>query len=136
MSLIEIDYRPSRRQLRVFGTGCVVLLGIVGALLRPGHTSEALALWSVGGLCGVAALMWPDGLRWVYVGVMLVTWPLGLVMSWVVLALVFYGVITPVGLVMRLLGRDALARRFDRSAATYWVTRRSVEDPERYFRQY
>ena len=43
--------------------------------------------------------------------------PIGLALSHVILGAVFYIVFTPVGLVMRLLGKDPLHRRFDRAAA-------------------
>jgi hypothetical protein len=49
---------------------------------------------------------------------------------------VFYLVFTPVGLVMRLLGRDPLQRRFDREAGTYWVDHVEPRSVEEYFRQY
>jgi hypothetical protein len=39
-------------------------------------------------------------------------------------------------LVMRAVGRDPLARRFDRDAQTYWVERGEQRDPARYFRQF
>jgi hypothetical protein len=136
MSLFEIDYQPERRQLRLFGAASTAFLGVLGALALPRSPTVAAALWTVAAFSGAVVLVRPDLLRWVYVGLMLVTWPLGLVVSWVVLAVLFYGVITPVGLAMRLLGRDALARRFDRGAPTYWVPRTPAGEPERYFRQY
>jgi hypothetical protein len=49
------------------------------------------------------------------------------VLAWVntrlLLSFFFYGIITPVGLVMRLLGRDPLTRKIDRSQTSYWVKR-------------
>jgi hypothetical protein len=47
----------------------------------------------------------------------------------------FYLVLTPVGLLLRLLGKDPLHRKPDRSAASYWVKRAPEKiDPERYER--
>jgi hypothetical protein len=45
------------------------------------------------------------------------------VVSPVVLGAIFFGVFTPAGFVMRLVGRDAMARRFDPAAKSYWVKR-------------
>jgi hypothetical protein len=45
------------------------------------------------------------------------------VVSPVVLGVIFYGVFTPVGFVMRLAGRDIMRRRFEPGAATYWLDR-------------
>ena len=52
------------------------------------------------------------------------------------LAAVYFGVLTPIGLIMRLAGRDPMERRIDRAAPTYWVARRPVTDVRRYFRQF
>ena len=57
-------------------------------------------------------------------------------MGHVLLLLVFYGVVTPIGLVLRLAGRDPMHRKLDRAAATYWVRRPQPQGVERYFRQY
>ncbi len=61
--------------------------------------------------------------------------PIGWVLSHALLAAVFYGVVLPVGLAMRLAGRDPMTRRLDRAAASYWVGRERVDGSERYFKQ-
>jgi len=48
---------------------------------------------------------------------------LGHIVSPVALAIVYYLAIVPVGLFMRLFGKDTLGLRFDSSASTYWVIR-------------
>ena len=45
------------------------------------------------------------------------------VVSPLVLGIIFYGVFTPIGLVMRMAGRDIMKRRFEPGAPTYWVER-------------
>ena len=74
--------------------------------------------------------------RPLYLGWMYVAFPIGWVISHVVLAIVYYLVFTGTGLVMRLLGRDPLQRRFEPDAQTYWVEHRPGEDLARYFRQF
>jgi len=56
--------------------------------------------------------------------------------SHLVMAIIFYGVLTPIGLAMRLGGRDPLHRKFDRAAGSYWVDRRRPADVKRYFKQF
>ena len=46
------------------------------------------------------------------------------VVSPIILAILFYGVITPIGVLARLLGHDPLRRRIDRGAPSYWVERK------------
>jgi hypothetical protein len=45
------------------------------------------------------------------------------VVSPVVLGVMYFGLFTPIGFVMRLAGRDALSRRFEPAATSYWVSR-------------
>src|SRR5687767_14063971 len=45
------------------------------------------------------------------------------VVSPVVLGLIYFGVFTPVALVMRAFGRDAMCRRFEPAQPSYWVRR-------------
>jgi len=45
------------------------------------------------------------------------------IVSPVVLGVIFYGVFTPIGFVMRFAGRDTMKRRFEPTAPTYWIGR-------------
>jgi hypothetical protein len=56
------------------------------------------------------------------------------VVSPVVLGVIFFGVFTPVGAVMRLCGRDAMCRKFDAALGSYWVKRDPPGPPEGSFR--
>ena len=67
---------------------------------------------------------------------MLMVLPLGWTVSHVLLGLVYFGVITPIGLGLRLLGRDLLGRRADPEASTYWQQRPPSADSRRYMRQF
>ena len=61
--------------------------------------------------------------------------PIGFVIARVVMG-VFFGVVTPIALVFRVTGRDALERTLDRGAATYWRRRSPVVDEARCYRQF
>jgi hypothetical protein len=52
------------------------------------------------------------------------------------MGVVYYLVITPTGLLMRLFGRDPLSRKFRRGAGSYWIRRQDDDSLDRYFRQY
>ena len=67
---------------------------------------------------------------------MAAAYPIGLVVSHVILAIAFYLVFTPVGLLMRWLGRDPMEREFDPSRASYWKKREERNEDARYFKQY
>lgn len=136
--MIEINRRPSPLDLRWFGFILPVFFGALGASLRfkLGHPGAAWALWGVGlvvtaAYAGVRALRFP-----LYQGWMHFFFPLGWTVSHAVLAVVFYGVVTPVALLMKLVRYDPMNRRWDRNAATYWTERRTGGGLSRYLRQY
>lgn len=62
--------------------------------------------------------------------------PVSWSVSQLLLATVYYLVVTPIGVAMRLAGRDPLQRKFDRSAETYWIERKPPENSSRYFKQF
>jgi len=139
MGVIEIDRNPSPRTLRFFGLLFAVFCGLVGALLRWRFDlgTAATVVWIAG--AGVAALYYlvPPLRRPLYLGWIHAAFPIGWLLSHLLLALVYYGVLTPIGLVMRLFRRDPLHRRFDPEAESYWVEYRASADPtRRYFRQF
>ena len=138
MALIEINKNPSKKDLRWFGLLLALFFGILGlvAMLRFDAPPVARGLWIAGG--GLALLYYaiPPLRRWMFVGWMVAAFPIGWTISHVLLGVVYYVVMTPIGLVMRLLGRDPLERRFDRDARTYWVEHRPDGEPARYFRQF
>jgi hypothetical protein len=71
-----------------------------------------------------------------YIVLIVVTLPIGWVVSHVALAILYYLVLTPTGLVRRLMRRDSLKRRFDDKATTYWIPHTHPDDPKRYLDQY
>ena len=56
------------------------------------------------------------------------------VLAWVntrlILSLIFLLMITPIGLIMKLLGKDPIAKRADPAKKSYWVAREKVDHPE------
>lgn len=138
MSLIPIQRHPEPRQLRVFALLWLLLLAAAGVetLRRGGAWSLAVALWAVALAVPLAAWLYPPAARWVYVGLSYATWPIGWLLSQLLLASVYYLLLTPLGWALRLAGRDPLERRFEPGRESYWQPRAAVRERERYFRQF
>ncbi len=139
MALLEFDWTPGPKKLRTFGLAWAVLGLGLGLLLRgtgrlPAVPAGGIAL--LGLLGGAGALFRPALLRPLYVLLQVPAWPLGLVLGNLVLAVMFYLVLTPVGLVRRALGKDPLELRRKESRETYWTKRAGAPPRERYFRQF
>jgi len=146
--MMEINLAPSRRHLRVFGAGALAVFGLLGAWLfcahrifgvdvpAPAAEGAAYLLWALAAFAGLLAAAAPAGLRPLYIAMSAVSLPVGWLVSHAVLALVYYGILTPIGLVLRLIRRDPLCRNFDPQARSYWIDRPASRDVKRYFRQF
>jgi hypothetical protein len=133
----DIPFHPSTSTLRQFAVLWVVFfLGIAGWqwLGRDNATAAVvLAAVSVVGLWGC----WrPGDLRPVFVGWMVLAFPIGWVVSLVMMAVLFFLVFAPIGLVFRLTGRDFLHLKRDPAAPTYWEPMALNTDPKSYLNQF
>lgn len=137
MSLIRINRNPSGRQLLVFGLAWLGFLGAGGVLswVRGRHPAAEI-LWLLAGIVPLAGAVWPAFLRYAFLGLSYATYPVGYLVSNAFLVFVYYLVISPLGLTMRLFGYDPLARRFDAHAQSYWTPREKKGNVESYFNQH
>lgn len=75
----------------------------------------------------------PVLLRPIYIGWMAFAFTMGTIMTRLILTVFYFVVLTPVGLFFRLIGRDALNRKIDREASTYWIEKEyPITDRSRY----
>ena len=139
MSVVQINTKPTRRELNQFGfiwLGFLTLFGII-AYVKFESPLVARWLWIGAVVVPIAGWLVPAFMRLVFLGMSYLAWPIGFVVSHVVLAAVYYLVLTPIGLVTRLFGYDSMKRTFEPEVESYWVERPSgVVDPKRYFRQF
>ncbi len=139
MGMIQLDLNPSSEKLRQFGWIAPIMLLAIGLVLR---WRVGLPLAVLAGLCLIGVLLLlisrisPGLIRPVYVGLMIIGFPIGWVISHLVMIFFYFGIITPVALFFRLLGRDVLHRRWDRHCETYWTEHPPCDNVERYFRQF
>ena len=138
MSLIELKKDPTEKDLAWFGVVMLAFFGIVGtfAWRWSGTHIAVYAIWSAAILLVTVYYAVPRLRRPLFVGWMYASYPIGWVVSHVLLALIYYGVLTPTGLLLRVLGRDSMNRQFDRAAKSYWIERERRGDVSRYFRQF
>lgn len=113
-AMISIPWNPERKQLRQFAgiwfpAFCALVGWIVGK--KTGHWGAVEAAWMACGLVAVAGLIHPPLIRPVFVGLILLTFPIGWVISHLLLGAIFYLLVTPIGLVLRLTGHDPLGIR-------------------------
>jgi Saxitoxin biosynthesis operon protein SxtJ len=117
------ETRATRAQLRHFGLIVGGIFGLIG--LWPLVHGSSVRPWAIG---LAVALILPALVAPRVLGPAQRAWmALGNALGWlntrIVLGLIFFGLITPMGLVFRLMGRDPMQRAFDPRATTYRVPR-------------
>lgn len=145
MKLVEMNWQPTERQLRQFGWMALVGLPLAGWLFagKPWPLSTATmlqisviaVLGVAGAVCAMLAEARPNLLRTPFIALTLVALPIGMVVSELILAVIYFAVFAPVALLFKLTGRDALDRQLDRTSVTYWRPKAQPKGVESYFRQ-
>jgi hypothetical protein len=136
--MLPINRNPDVRELRAFARIWFPLFVVVAGALtwwRADSPGAAVAVWLGGGALAALILVSTEAARIFFVGLMTITYPIGLVISTLALAFMFYVVFTPLGFAMRMAGRDALQLK-DSSAPSQWTPYAQDDRPERAFRQY
>ncbi len=124
--------------LRQFAALWIIFFAAMAAWQAWAHDRWTLAavLGILAVTVGPLGLARPEWLRPVFVVWMVLAFPIGWLVSRVVLAVVFFGLFTPLALVFRLTGRDVLGLRRSKDATTYWQTKPMPTNPRSYFQQF
>jgi hypothetical protein len=128
----EIVVGPSDRNFGFTMAAVCALIGSFGLYKGSSHAPIWLGIASV----FVVLTLWrPQSLglanrAWLKLGLLMYR-----VVNPVIMAILFFGAILPIGLAMRSFGKDFLRLRRDRSAATYWLPRSDPRPPSESMRQ-
>lgn len=136
MALLEIRWCPNQRELRQFGAMLAILLIGIAVWRRSSGWETIGTLTAVAASVACLAYFRPGWLRPVYVVWMCLAFPIGWVVSHLLLGGIYFLVLTPLACMLRWSGYDPLARSWEASRETYWEQRGTVNEPRRYFRQF
>ena len=133
----HVKWKPDARELRRFAIAMLVgffVLGALSAWRAKGIGTGAIVLWSIGATLAIAAFV-PKLGRVAYLAGYLPTSIIGYVVSNVMLTLMFFLVITPLGIIMKLMGKDVLQQR-RQNRTTQWAPVKETKDEASYYRQF
>lgn len=138
MKWSDIPFHPTGKALRQFAAAWLVFFLAVGTYqyVVRGHQRWGLTLILLAIAVSVLGLVRPAAVRWIFVGWMVLAFPIGWLLSQIMLLLLFYGVITPVALLFRFRGRDMLRSKPAPNRPTYWLPKQTPQDVTSYFHQY
>jgi predicted branched-subunit amino acid permease len=144
---ISLNLNPDDKTLRQFGYIALVGFGLLAFLawveraifaFGLGNAREPLA-YAFLGLAALSlffALVYPRGNRLVYVGLSVLTYPIGFVLSYVIMGSLFFFVFGLPAILIRAVGRDVMHRSYDPKAPSYWTERKGRRPSSSYFRQF
>jgi len=115
--------KGNKRELRQFGLIIGGVLGIVGAILYFLGKDLNLYILGLSMLLIFLAILMPFLLRQIYKLWMILSICSGWVMTRFILIILFYGVITPTGLIMRIFKKDFLNINFESKTKSYWISK-------------
>jgi hypothetical protein len=127
----------SKRDLRNFGLIMGMMIAVVFGAVLPwiwGGQYRAWPWWG-GGVFVALALVWPATLKWAYVAWMKIGGVLGRINTALILGLAYLAIFIPLGLLLRLFGKDTLRKRWREDVPTYRRIKppRAVTHMERQF---
>jgi hypothetical protein len=115
----------TNKQLRSFGLTVGGIFALIGVWPFVIHGADP-RWWSivVATVLIVPALVYPKSLFWIHKGWMAVGHVMGWINTRIILGLVFYAVVTPIGMVRSLLGKDPMGRRIRPDLDSYRIVRK------------
>jgi len=130
---MKIRRNPSATDVRRFCAAWAMAAVLMGGVLTwRRHPAAARVLWSASALAAAAAFIGPLGRRFHRLWMALAD-GIQAVVTGALLVLIFWGVLTPMALIFKLLGRDALRLKKPRgSGGTYWNEHDRISDVESY----
>ncbi len=139
MPLIDINWNPSSKDIRSFGLFGLVVLTVVSLILfflKGFNFKVSLIIFFLGLFIFLSSIISFKLTRLIYLSLTFLTLPIGLFISFLLMSIFYFGLITPLGIFFRLIGRDPLKRRFEPDMKSYWIERKKITDIKRYFHQF
>ena len=145
--MVQINFDPDSRTLRNFGYIAFVGFGLIALMA---WTESFLFTFGLGGArqpltyifaglsvyCLLMGILWPKANKPVFVGLSVVTFPIGILLSYTIMALLFFGLFGVFSAAFRLVRYDPMKRSIDPTARSYWSQARPPRERSDYFRQY
>jgi len=120
--------KVQKKDLRQFGIVLGIILGVFGSIhFFKSHASAYKWFFSFSAVSFVFGIFFPLKLKPVFTVFTKVAHAIGWVNTKIILTAVYYVILTPIGLLMRVFGKDLLNLKIDKRAASYWTARKETK---------
>lgn len=139
MSLVKLDLKPEAEKLRSFADIALsgsVALSLLGMAFYSWNHALVEGLLLFGLLIFLAGKISHRLILPVYQLLILLSFPIGWLISHLLFAAFYYLIIFPIALLFKLAGRDSLRLKIDKKKESYWVNCRKKTEKQRYFQQF
>ena len=131
------EIKTTKKEYRNFG----IILGLItltlGSIMFWKNNSFYSILFTISLIFLTSGLLTPMILKPIYFVWMVLASILGIFMTRLILSIVFYSVLTPIGLVFRIFGKQFIELRWDKSEDSYWNYRSNeYQKKENYEKQF
>ena len=135
--MIEIDTNPDKKKLRGFGWIAFVFFGFwtYWTATRSHLSWLPILFGTIAAYSLIGALLLPKILKWLFLALTFLAFPIGWVVSNVLLLIIFYLIFFPIGLLLRLFGHDPLNRKWKKDASN-WITSKTDRPAKSYYQTY
>ena len=137
MKFSDIPRNPDHRMLRQFAGLWILFFGAIALTqhFRSQNESVAIVIGAFALVVGVPGLFFPRVLKPIFVGWMILAFPIGWLVSHVILFLIYWSVFVPIGFILRRMGHDPLRLRKP-SSDSYWEQKTQQTSLRRYLKQF
>ena len=129
----------SNKAVFKFGIVIAIALGLIGGFvyIKSSNFDVASWLWGIGLLFLILGFILPTIMQPVYRIWMFFAFFIGAIVSRAILTMLFYVILTPTGLTLRLFGKDILDEKLDKRRKSYWIKKdKSDHAREQYEKMY
>ncbi len=128
----------TEKDIKTFGYGLTGFLSILGAInLVKGNSNIYCYFFAAGLIAFIISIARPYTLKYLYKPMMILAHAIGWFNTQVLLSLIFFLLISPISLILRLTRKDLLNQRIDNSCESYWnKSSLKVRDKSEYHKQF
>ena len=121
------NIKGDKSDWRKFGITMGIILAVMGFYLLWKGKNYFEYVFLLTAAIFISGLVIPSALKPVYKAWMLMSVIMGFIMTRIIMVVIFYMIVTPVGFVASIIGKNFLDMKIDKTAKSYWMVREMVQ---------